>query len=98
VRAAAEIVHGAVTAVEIVVAAGVLEAVDVVAGAVDVRAAVAEIAGVAGVLEVGAADGGTRTSLPRIYADHTDRARAINQEGPQKLAVFFVWAAFVRTI
>ena len=50
-RAAAAIVHAAVTAVEIVGAAGVLAAADVVAVAVGVRAAVVVgIAGVAGVL------------------------------------------------
>jgi hypothetical protein len=80
VRAAAVIVRGAVTGVEIVVGADVRAAVDVVAGAVDVRAAVVvvEIAGVAGGLEAGAAAGGTKvrcddfvstTSLPRIFTD-----------------------------
>jgi hypothetical protein len=82
VPAAAEIVRGAVIAVEIVVAADVraaAEVEDVGAGAVDVRAAVVvEIAGVVGVLAAGAAAGGTKvrcddlvstTSLPRIYTD-----------------------------
>lgn len=60
-RAAAEIVREAVTAVEIVVAAGVrVVVVGVVAGAVGVRAAVAvEIAVAVDGPEAGAAEGGT---------------------------------------
>jgi hypothetical protein len=50
----------------------------VVAGAVGVRAAVVEIAGVAGVLVAGAAEGGTKFchGFSRI---HTDRAARVER-------------------
>jgi hypothetical protein len=77
VPAAAEIVRGAVIAVEIVVAADVraaAEVEDVGAGAVDVRAAVVEIVGVEDVLEAGAAAGGTKVRCHGSSRIHTDRS------------------------
>ena len=72
-REAAAIVHGAEIVGEIVVAAAVLVVVEVDAGAgaVDVRvAAVAAVDVLAAV-----AEDDTRTSLPRIFTDPTDRAK-----------------------
>jgi len=57
--------------------------------AVDVLEVGAGIAGAADVLAVVVAEGGTRTSLPRICTDHTDRAKAINQERPQNVCGLF---------
>jgi hypothetical protein len=81
VPAGAEIVHEAGTGVEIVVAVGVLVAVDVVAGAVDDRAAVVvEIAGVAGVLAAGAAAaGGTKSRCHDFVATDFHGSTRINQ-------------------
>lgn len=89
-RAAAEIVRAAEIVVEIAVAAGVLAAEDVVAVAVDVLEAAVEIVVAADVPEAGAAAaaGGTRTSWPRIFADHTDKPK-----GRRKLRPFL----FVRS-
>jgi hypothetical protein len=71
----AEIVlRGAGIAVEIVVAAGVLEAVvDVVAGAADVPEAAVAVVDVT-VVTAAVAEDGTKL-LPRIFTDSTDKPR-----------------------
>lgn len=96
-RAAAEIVLlDREIAAEIAgVADGLGAVVDVGAGAVDDRAAavVVEIAGVAGVLEAGAAEGGTKLlseGFPRI---HTDRPGRTKREEPRRKSRPFSFAS-----